>query len=238
MRILGALTLFLLTCCAISQTSTPRSLFVTVKPQATVTVQKHELGADIVEVSVLDSRYPPELLRSQMDNLERFIGSKPRGLRVFRQGIGSNSSNDSLLKASFAVDGVIDKQNGIVRVGPFVKAFAGATEPYAISGLAVIFVGIQPTAKTLNKFESASVRVERHPEAGPLGTEYRVQILKQDPEAIDIPDTSDPQAATKSQTKTLVASSDWQIWALIVVAGIAAGALVYSLLLRRPVRRG
>jgi hypothetical protein len=69
--------------------------------------------------------------------------------------------------------------------------------------------------------------------------EFRIQLLTQDPAKISIPDDRrqpPPKAAPPSPKPA--PGTDWLLVGVIVVAAIAVGALVYSLLLRGRPRAG
>ena len=130
MRALTTLVLLGLSWVAIAQTdSVPqesKSLFESQVPDATITIKKHPLGADMVEVTMTASGYPPELLKSQIQHLGKYLHSDPRGLQVYDYVLDPSNPNTHFTKAQFAVDGVILRQLGSVRLNPFAQAFAGA----------------------------------------------------------------------------------------------------------------
>lgn len=236
MRAPAACCCLALAACAGAQPGAPggqaRSLFLTVKPQVTVVVREHNTGADLVEMTLLDPHYPPEVLQSQIATLGALLNSKPRGLHVYRQQILKDLS---FIKATFAVDGLVDPQKGL-RLAPIVKALAGAPGKRALRGMSIIFEGQAPNERTVRRFASPAVEVEAQADPGFGGIEYRVRLLTQDPARIDLPDGAPvPVQPAVPVPKPPRGGVDWTLIALFGVAAIAVGALVYSLLLRaRP----
>ena len=74
---------------AVSQGNAPASLFDSVRPQVSVVVREHSTTADLVEITVLDPNYAPELLRAQAEAIGIATGSPIRGLHLLRQEMGS-----------------------------------------------------------------------------------------------------------------------------------------------------
>jgi hypothetical protein len=192
-------------------------------PQVILNVTRHRLGADVFSVGVVRANYPDQVLRAQINSFGQYLGSAPRGLNLVREGAESGGQ----LRASFAVDGFVDSATGIVRLDALAKAFApsagGAFE------VALIINGFVPSAQTIRSYSSAGVDISTAQYRD--GLEYRIAIKASDPDQIRIPLGTEPIAEPKpSGNKS--SSPDWGFWALLGVAGIAVGALVYSLLLR------
>lgn len=216
---------------AAAQQGSPQvSVFLSVKADVIVTVAKQKLGADLVEIVPVDQNYPAGVLRSQIAELGRLLGSEPRGLTVFRYKVDPDRPGMTFLKASFGVDGVIDRDRGRLAIAPFLKALAGTPAPFTIHGVSLIFDGERPSARTIRSYTSSSVRAEAITSADPLGIEYRIELLTQNPRDIQFPEeyTKPPeQAATPSSPQHTAL-----ILGLSAVAALAGGALVYLALLR------
>jgi hypothetical protein len=196
-------------------------------------VKEHPTGAEDVEVTVLDGRYPETLLRSQMDELGRRLGTPPRGLIVYRDDVAPEIS---FLKATFAVTGLIDRPRGILHLEPIVQAFAGAPAPFTVNGLDVLFENETPNTHTVKAWQGDSAEVEALFQQGAVPMiEYRVKLLTQDRDKISIP--SEPTAeAPKVEPPQPKSHSDVLMIVLIAVAALAVGALVYSVLLKRSLK--
>jgi hypothetical protein len=141
----------------------------------------------------------------------------------------------------FAVDGVIDRQKGAMRLNPFAKAFAGAATPWTIHSLDLVFQNESPTSTTLKRWEGKGVIVEGRfqDSKDPMlkGIEYRIQLISQDPAKMDIPEPGDKAVAAVTKAPR-ASGADWATIAVFLIAAGAVGALVYSLLLRgRPAAR-
>ncbi|HEY0868326.1 MAG TPA: hypothetical protein VGE01_13155 [Fimbriimonas sp.] len=233
MRLLFVL-LFLVACLAASGQEAPeRSLFTTVRPQATVVVRKHSTGSEVVIVTMLDPKYPKSVLKAQAEELAGALGQSAQGLTVYEDFPSPESKDIVLVRAQFGVTGLSDAATGTYRLQPIVRAFAGASDPNTIEGLAVIFEEMPVGKNTVRRFDSDAVAVELSPASGRIGVEYRILIKDQNPAKIEIPE-SRPEARTPVAPKTQE-RTDWIMIVLAVIAALALGALVYSLLLRvRP----
>lgn len=232
MRLILAATLVLVAALAHAQPKEEeKSLFVSAKPDAWIVVRKHQVGTELVEITMLQPKYPGDLLRGQIDRLGQLVGVKPWGIQV---GVHAPSNASmSFTKGSLAINNLVDKEKGIFRLQALVQAFAGAPEANRIRTLSILFEGARPTVQTLMKFSSDAVRVEAQSDSGPIGLEYRVQLKTQDPNRLLIPESQ--PAALKPPLPKPETRTDWTVWALIAGAAVAVGALVYSLMLRsRP----
>lgn len=210
-----------------------------VPPQATVVVRKHNTGADLVEITMLKSDYPLPLLQQQCTQIGVLTGSPVRGLTVYQSTIDPANPKLSFAKAQFATDHLIDTATGALRLEPVIRAFAGAPAPNTIYNVMVSFAGVSANQKTVRHFLTDKVAVVGRSDSGnPPGVEYRVAILKQDPEGIRILDSveekKEPASAESARPNTVL------IWSLVAVAAVSTGALVYFALLRtgrRPVQK-
>lgn len=217
-----------------------RGLFTSLVPDATVTIWKHPMGADMVEIAMTAPGYPAKLLGDQIAHLGKYLGSDPRGLQIWDYDLDPDKANMHFTKATFAVDGVINRQVGAFRLNPFVKAFAGAEAPWTVHCMDLVFQGEAPTSKMIRLWRSKSAileaRYDQSPDRRLSGVDYRVRLLAQDPARMDIPEPSDDRP-DRQKTAPAPSGSDWASIAVLLIAATAVGALVYSLLLRgRPNR--
>ncbi len=201
------------------------------KPKAMVVVQKHAAtDADLVEITMLNPKYPPELLRQQCLYLAQMAGADARGLYVYNTNPSGGSSG--FLKAKFGTNNLIDIQSGVLRLQPIVKAFAGMTNEFAVDALMISFQGLKPGSRTLRAHATKAVALRGETVAFPAGIEYRVRILTTDPEQIAIPETSTPPVApAKEGGKAEQKGLPIAFWVAIGLGSLAAGYLVYSLAL-------
>jgi hypothetical protein len=216
------------------------NLFTSTRPDVSITVTKHSSGADVLEVTMQKANYPEALLREQVGRLAEGLGTTPTGLKVGTYQVGSDA-NLRFTQATFAVQGLVDRAGGILRVEPIAKAFAGTPEPNTVDVLMVQFEGERPTENTLRGYypENGPVRVQAVSGAVGGGVEYRIQLLTQDPTKISIPDDRrKPPAQAAPAAPKPAPGPDWLLYAVILIAAIAVGALVYSLLLRGRPRAG
>ena len=233
MRLASVLVALFCTAAAGAQTD-PHSLFNTVVPDVTIHVHKHPTGADMIEITMRAENYPVDLLRGQIGKLGDYLHSAPRGVDV------PDPAHPELrfTKAAFAVDGVIDRSHGTLRINPFAQAMAGAPKPWTIQGIELEFEGEVPNSEMPRRWPSqycpGEGRFEGEKDARLTGIEYRITLRAQDPAKFDIPEPGQKpnQKATRKPTESGI---DWTSILVFTVAAGAVGALVYSLLLRvRP----
>ena len=210
--------------------STP-NLFTSLRPDVSVVVKKHDLGADLVEMTFLNGDYPPEVAQTQIDNMAKMLGSTARGVSFSKVDMGA-ATRGAMLKVSFGIDGLIDRSHGVLHVSQIAKAMVGAPAPYTIGGIMVVFDREIPGPTTIRNYfpGNRTVEVQARADDPRVGVEYRIRLLSQVADAIVIPEgdqQSKPETPNRSQK-----SNDLYIWIILVIASIAAGALVYSLLLQ------
>lgn len=212
----------------------PANLFQTVRPQVLLTIRRDPNGsvADLIEARTIDPRYPAEQLQAQIVELGRLMNSEPRGLMVGRASITGSDASMTTIKASCAIDNVIDRKAAKFHLTEIARAFAGYSEPNQVTGLSLILVGEKPGKNTLLSYGSDSSPVQVQGTLDPsLGLEYRIKLNTQKAEDIVIPEGGEQKAPAAPSTDAN-RGIDWTIWGLIIVAGCALGALVYSLLVR------
>lgn len=231
----GSLALIFGFCCAhaSAQGTTKEDLFKTVKPQVSVVVHKHPTGADLVDITVLDPKYPSQLLQSQVEGMCTELNAPARGLSLRTVSFRTDNNHLDFLRASFGTIGLIGG-SGKFNIQPIVRAFAGSPEPYGITGMSITFDGEKATADTLGNLKGAMVNVQARANQAPdPGVEFRVELTGQDPKQIVIPDHSvkpDPVPPPAPPRQT----PDWPLWLMLGIAAVAVGALVYLALLRMP----
>lgn len=225
-------TFLLLMFSALGFTQSP-STFLHVRPDVTVLIQKHATGANMVEITMRDPQYPPSVLEAQCNNLCSLIGAPARGLSVVKDSIGGSSDpNMAVIRATFATDGLIEP-DGALRIEPVLKAMAGVPAPFTLHGVSITFEDMSPNSHTVQQLSLPNVldaEARYTPEGVLKGTEYRVQLLTQDPDKIKFPDHYEPPpTAAKPQVQP---QSNLTLILGLIMAGIAAGALVYFGMLR------
>lgn len=207
------------------------------RPDVSVLVRKHAIGADLIEVSVLNSHYTGAELQKRILNFGQAINSEPRGLSVFVTNLagGSQPGQLSFLKATFAVDGLVNGERGI-RLEPLVQAFAGGQGDEEVKNLQIIIENYRAGPSTVKKFSSKSVDVVGQTVLQPLMLEYRVWLKSQDAKAIQIPDLVSQKVPTPEEPPRAGINPVLLLSATGITA-IAAAVLVYNLALRGVARR-
>ena len=227
MRALGIWSFLLCPIAALAQSNVPAQIGI--RPQAIIQVSKSKVGADLVLITVLDADYPGKLLQSQAAAMGSDQPDGIRGLQIYQSQLKKDDPQSSFWKASFAVNGLIDPSQGALRLQPIVRAMAGAPAPHTIHQFFVEFDRTKAEAPTLADFSSPAVQVKRQVQ-GPT-VEYAVTLLSQIPSQIQIPDTTAMKFAPVAAPRVSPSGPDWVLWATFLVGAVAAGALVYSLLL-------
>lgn len=204
-----------------------------VAPEVTISVQEHPTGAETVTVTLLDGAYPANLLRQQCESIGAMTGSPLRGLNLVQESLGQ-TQDLVFLRASFATDNLINLQTGEIALDVLVRAFLGAPEPHTLDSFLITIGGVSPGVSTIRTFRSRTAVLEGDWSADLGALEYRILVLNQDPDELDIPrrhveETEEPAAEhlpSPNRTPLLLG--------LVVLAGGSTGALVYFALSRRP----
>jgi hypothetical protein len=205
------------------------SVLRSVRPDLAIVIEKHETGADMVQIRMLAEDYPRELLERQIHELARQLNSNARGLAIAAEDLGGESL--VFLTATFATNGLIDRDQGVLRIQPILRAFAGAPEPHTVQGLMIAFQNEEPTPQMLQSYRLPGVvEAQANATAHPKGIEYRVRLISQDPEKIVFPEKLD---APPPATATIAPGPNpMLILGLFGVAAVALAGLVYLALLR------
>jgi hypothetical protein len=209
-----------------------KSVFQVSRPDIIVSVTKHPVGADMFEISAVIPKYPEALMRQQILKMCEILGVPPRGLIVQTVRVGGESKITST-RATFATNGIIDREHGTLRIAPIVKGFAGAPEPYTLHGMTIMFNGEQPSPNVLRSYSTPDIRLQAIANENPPVVEYRIQLLSQDPHELDLPDSNAvEQKATPTASTVQQNGVDWSLWIPLLAAAVAASVLVYFILLR------
>lgn len=217
--------------CAVAQT-----LFDSVRPDATVVVKKHPLGADIVDISYAADKFPPDQIRRHVARLGEELHSQVNGLRLVDRRVGAQTGEMSFMKANFGVVGIIDREHGTLNLQAIVRAFTGNAGAYTIHGLAVVFDGELPTSQTLRQYPTKfssddTIQLQGIRIDSPPSLEYRIKLNVTEPAKVVIPSSVNEVPAGEKPVSP-PSRGDPVLYALVVVAALAAGVLVYALLLR------
>lgn len=202
------------------------------KPQATIVVHKHAVGADMVEITMLDPNFSMSTLKDCCLKMAGFIGSTPRGLNLYSQELDPQKAHLKFLKARFALDGLINSAKKEYHLEPIVKAFAGLREPYSIKRMSVHFAGEQPSRQTLGELHSDAVDVVGDIQKGFKGIEYQVVLKSQNPESIKIPSHLIQGKGVLSSTTGFASWSPiWKFFA-ILAGSFSIGLMVYLYIIK------
>src|SRR5580700_4692510 len=79
----------------------PQSLFNSTAPDVTITIKKHPMGADLIEITMKAAGYPLKLLEDQIKSLGAYLHSDPRGLSVEDYLLDPSNPNSTFSRANF-----------------------------------------------------------------------------------------------------------------------------------------
>ncbi|MFN3963264.1 MAG: hypothetical protein ACK4NQ_09850 [Fimbriimonadaceae bacterium] len=199
------------------------------RPAMSILVRKHQMGADMVQVTMLKGDYPSELLRQQILLMPTYGTTPPRGLEIF-----GGSPGKTLRQAMFAVDGLLKPETGEINFEAIVKPFLGSPEPFEIDTMIVVVEGMPAVPNTTLVEHATDTVLLKGVPLGNDSMEYRISVASQDPEKVKIPSKYQPVGKPEAQAKGSSGHHRQRLLIGIGVAGvIAAGALVYSLTRRR-----
>jgi hypothetical protein len=204
--------------------------------QAIVQVRRDSVGADVVKISMFDPKYSPKILRDQVEDLGTITGSGVRGLQITADPIDPKDPSSKAVKATFAIDGLIDPKGQWVKLAPIVKALTrgqGTSETAGLNNFQVDFDFEIPKSVDLIDFDAPEVDISRR--LIEQSMEYTVLVKAQNSKGIDIPDFA--PTASSSTAPVAKSKTDWFVVLAIGVAITAAGALVYCLFLLKPSHR-
>lgn len=199
-----------------------------------VTVRKDGVGADLVSFGARAAGYPPDLLRRQIVNLgERLGRGGARGVSVVRETSRPGDPSATVVRGACGVDGLIDRTNGSLALAPIAQAFAGAPAPYTVRQMLVSFDGEVPGARTIARHttgQGSDLAFQGRLVGSSI--EYDVELRSQDPARLVVNEAqAAAQASAPAAAKPPASRFDALTVALFAVAAVAAGALVYCLLL-------
>ncbi|MCU0315779.1 MAG: hypothetical protein MUC92_04220 [Fimbriimonadaceae bacterium] len=224
MRFLLASVGVLVSCLVLAEPAEENPLKV--PPDVAIVVTKMPIGADQVKITTRNPNYPLELLSAQINELGRLLGSTPRGVYVFPT-VPDNNEKLRMVRGEFAVDGLIDRQAGTLRLQEVVRAFAGAPQGLEVRAMHVIFENEVVQPGMLQSLLEGTVRLLGSASQSPPGIEYRILLLTQDPEKIVIP--AKVSSTQPSPTTSPEQSRNIHPLAIPIALGgcVVAGALVY-----------
>ena len=199
----------------------------TMVPQVMISIEPVPGMGELVQVSVLDGSYPQADLRRQIKALGDSLGVEVQSLDVIAPGRAGEP-----VRAFFIVGNIVDTEQGDIRLQPLVRSFLDGPPSHALRRFSVKFIGVVPGAyTTLGSYSSPGATLQAYYDPAALSLEYRILVTADDPAEVDIPSRHDPAANVDAAGREPVKSG--LLLALIAVAGVSAGALVYFALLGR-----
>jgi hypothetical protein len=143
----------------------------------------------------------------------------------------TGKSEGGQLRVTAAVPGLVNKEQNRLGLQQLARAFAGVAEPNTVDGLMIQYTPGIAGAQPVRRYTSDAVRLTGT-YSPQTGLEYRVTLTDQARDHIIIPEGNDPVPAAQPAKPAPEPRSNLLIYIIIVVAALALGALVYSLLLR------
>lgn len=219
------------------------------KPDVVIRVERALPGVQYVYVQVVRKDYPPQLLSEQCQAVGKALNQDIRGLELSTSSVAMGSADYgspgtmSILRARFAINGLVDESTGVLRLVPFAKAFAGAEEPHTVRNLMILYVGYEPVKdSTLSAVETNAVKVAGRVDYASMSdgslkpmVEYRVELKTQNPDQLDFPEAA--SKPTKPAEKPSTVTVDWRLLGIVLAGALPIGLLVYFALRPRRGRR-
>ena len=195
-------------------------------PQVLITIEPVPGMGELVQVSVLNGAYPPAVLRRHIASLGASLGSDVDSLDVI-----APSQEGQPLRAFFTVRNIVDPALGDIRLQPLVRSFLDGPSDLALRSFSIKFIGVVPGANTtLGSYTSPGAALQAYYDPATLSLEYRIVVLTDDPEQVNIPPRHVPESIRQPAAGRSTLMSGLLL-AIVVVAGGSAGALVYLALL-------
>lgn len=199
-------------------------------PQILMTIEPVSGLGELVQISVLDSAYPSAVLRRQIAALGATLGADVDSLDII-----APSQDGEPLRAFFTVGNIVDHSLGEIRLQPLVRSFMDGPSDLALRSFSIKFIGVVPGAyTTLGSYTSPGAELQAYFDPSAVSLEYRILVLADDPERVDIPSRHVPEPNGQPASGSSPFKSGLLL-ALVAVAGGSAGALVYFALLGRQV---
>jgi hypothetical protein len=206
------------------------------RPDVMIRVEKAPVGADYVTIQMVSDGYPADLLVRQCEQIGKLAGGSSRGIevQVIPGGASPGGVPLKIVTATFAADGLIDAESGVLRLVPFAKAFAGVPEPFTIDCIALAFKGVAPRRDvSVSKLSNESVDLVGGYDPEQRLVDYRITLKTQDAAKITFPETLKDQTNASQNPSSKGVPSRLLWW--IAGGAVAAGVLVYFAL--RPYGR-
>lgn len=212
------------------QVVSPLNLFRNVRPDVQIVVSKHPTGADMFEVTALNSNFSPGSLRQSLVKFGELLGNPPRGLTFFTENVGTlHPGAGKFLRATFAISGFWNLNRSVL-LQPLVRAFAGLKGSSEVQGMDLILNGQSESPSLIQTYISPAVEVQQQAIGNPPATDFRIQILSQDPNLISIPNSNSDVVQSRVHSKKQ-SSHSWFLLGLIGLIALSLAVLVYNLLL-------
>jgi hypothetical protein len=232
-----ALILFALfsSCIAFGQVSPSAPKVSDVPPDVFVNVREYPAGPEMVTITVRKEGYPTDLLKAQCEKIGLATGSPIRGLQLSSTDLETTEAV-TLARASFATDELVTTADRGLNLEAIVQAFVGGPKAWQVNALLVSFENQAPTERTLQSLNTDSVLVGSQLLSDPNGIEYRVLLLTQDPELVNIPTLVDI-ASNQPASPAVPTGPSPVLYLILAIGALSGGALVYFAALRPSSRR-
>lgn len=222
MKRLFLLVVGLLACLGYGQSA----FFNSVKPEATIVVTGHDMGASTVEITFQGTTFPQAAIDDKLLRLSKELGEEPRGVQSAVVG-------GQFVKVTFAVNGIIINKAPRFNLVALARAMAFGERP--VRSFSVAFVGAAPNKGTPRHWFAPKDAwlMEGVATHNPKQIEYRIKVNTSNPAEITLPESGEPQV----EPEKTPAGGQSKLFILvgIIIGAIAIGLLVYCALLRpRP----
>ncbi len=205
---------------------------LTTPPDISILVAKMPIGADMVTITLRAPNYPLLTLQSQCKALGVAMGSDSRGLQIFKMA-PAIAGGPALIKASFATDGIINRQTGDLHMEAIVRNFVGTPPPYSLKSFLISYDGERPTGTTVQQYSKGPIRLQGVSSLRPQGIEYHIVTETQNPALVHIPSTVEKQPQVAKVEPAPKGNLHPLVIPLLCIGVLGTLALVYFGVMRR-----
>lgn len=197
-----------------------------VEPQAVISIEHIEGTGDVVQMNYKGDVYDESAIKAAIADLATLTGAEIKNYQFMPA-----ATADDVSKVFFVTQNLIDLSTGDIRLQPVVRAFmAGAKGK--VESLSVRIMGMTPNPyTTLAAYTSKAVVLRAFFDAATTSIEYRILVVADDPNDVDIPPRHIPDDMVTQGFQEPKRDKTPMLLGLILLAGASAGALVYFALL-------
>ena len=200
-----------------------------IAPEVVFSVEQVPGTGEVVQLHYVGDTFDEASLQKDAQALATSLGSAVNSFQFYP------ATGEAEAKAIFVTDYMLDPSQGDIRLQPLVRAFSRGKGGRHVKSFSVTIVGQTPSAyTTLQTYNSPNVALKAFDKASQASIEYRILALNDDPNKVEIPPKHVPTGQITSSEGRQSGRAPL-LFALVTVASVSAGALVYFAVLgKRP----